>query len=61
MEYGYINILEQAKRDWNGRYTEEQIQDLSGQFKKLEAQIRNEIPQQARKTLLENQLNTICM
>ncbi|MBZ9623655.1 hypothetical protein G9F71_012415 [Clostridium sp. FP2] len=61
MEYGYMSILEQAKRDWKGRYTENQINDLTVQFRNLEEQIRNEIPQQVRKTLLENQLNTICI
>lgn len=59
MERAYISVLEQAKLDWEGKYTENQIKELSEQFNKLQKQIQNDIPKQARRVLLENQLNSL--
>lgn len=59
MEGAYRSLLEQAQRDWTGRYTEEQVADLTAQFRRLEAQIRREIPQQARRVFLEDQLDAL--
>jgi hypothetical protein len=59
MEGAYRTLLEQARRDWKGRYTEEQIEELTEQFKHLERQIRREIPRQARRVFLKDQLDTL--
>lgn len=59
VEGGYRNILAQAQRDWQGKYTEDQIRELTTQFQKLEGQIRREIPEQARRVFLEDKQNTL--
>jgi hypothetical protein len=59
MEGAYRTLLEQARRDWKGRYTEEQIEELTEQFKLLERQIRREIPRQARMVFLKDHLDTL--
>ena len=54
-EGAYQTIFEQAQRDWQGRYTEEQIKELTAHFKRLEEQIRREIPKESRKVFLRDQ------
>ncbi len=56
IEKGYLNVLEQAKRDWEGKYTEDQIAILAKELKELETRINTEVPRQARQVFLENQL-----
>jgi hypothetical protein len=58
-EKGYREILERAKQDWDGRYTEEQVQQLTKQFTQLQEQIRQDVPLQARRVFLEDRLNTL--
>jgi cation transport ATPase len=51
----YKEIFENARLNLKGKYTEEQVADLSSQFEKLEEQVTKKIPEQARKVLLEDQ------
>lgn len=59
LEKGYLEILEQAKRDWQGKYTEEQIKDLADELSKLQTKIRQDIPQEAKRVYLENQRSAL--
>lgn len=52
-------LFEQVQRDWRGQYTEQQIAELTAQFKLLEEQIRIQIPREARRVFLEDQKATI--
>ena len=53
---GYQEILERAKQDWEGRYTQEQVQKLTEQFDQLQDTIKKEVPKQAKRVFLEDQL-----
>lgn len=59
MEQGYIGVLEQAKRDWQGKYTKEQIESMTKELKRLEESINKDVPQKARRVFLEDQLSTL--
>lgn len=59
LEKSYENILEQAKRDWEGKYTEEQIRDLAERLAGLQKQIERDIPKQARRVFVKDQIETI--
>src|SRR5262245_43553822 len=59
LEKGYINLLEQAKRDWKGKYEEAQLADLAQELAQLERKIEKEIPKQARQVFVRDQLETI--
>jgi hypothetical protein len=59
METAYRSVLEQAQIDWKGKYTEQQVEDLTKQFRHLENQIRLEVPQLARQTFLRDQRASI--
>lgn len=54
LENAYHTLFDQAQREWQGKYTEEQIAQLTQQFQQLEAQIRKDIPQQARRVFLQD-------
>ena len=59
LEKGYINLLEQAKRDWKGKYEEAQLAGLAQELAQLEKKIEKEIPKQARQVFVRDQLETI--
>ena len=59
LEKGYVSILEQAKRDWEGRYTEEQVNSLTQELTRLQEAIHRDVPQQAKQVFLEEQLQDI--
>lgn len=52
-EHAYEHILNEANREWQGRFTEDEINKLNEQLKVLTKQIDNGIPQKAQKALLE--------
>jgi hypothetical protein len=58
-EKGYLAILEQAKMDWEGKYTEEQIKILANELVALEQKIERDIPKQARQIFLESQMDEL--
>lgn len=55
-EKAYLNVFEQAKRDWEGKYTEEQVGQLTGELARLRKLIENDVPRQAKRAFLEDQL-----
>jgi hypothetical protein len=59
LEQGYIAILEQAQQDWRGKYTQEQIDSMTKELKRLEESINKDVPQKARHVFLEDQLSTL--
>ena len=59
LEHGYIAILEQAQQDWQGKYTQEQIDSMTKELKRLEESINKDVPQKARRVFLEDQLSTL--
>ncbi len=59
LEKGYVNLLEQANRDWKGKYEEAQLADLAQELAQLERKIEKEIPKQARQVFVKDQLETI--
>ena len=59
LEKGYISVLEQAKRDWEGKYTEEEIKKLAHELARLQTNIQKDVPNQARKVFLEDQRVTL--
>lgn len=59
LSHGYEHLLREAQRDWQGKYTEQQVRELSAQFARLEQQIRHDIPIQARQVFLQDQCHTL--
>jgi len=59
LEKGYVTLLEQARRDWEGKYDEKQLADLAHELSQLEKKIENEIPKQARQVFVRDQLETL--
>jgi hypothetical protein len=59
LEGAYQNILEQARRDWEGRYSEEQIQELARQAALLQSRIADDVPNEARRVFLEEQRHSL--
>lgn len=59
LEAGYLAILEQAKTDWVGKYTEEQLAVLSEELTALEERIQRDIPKEARRLFLTSQLHDL--
>lgn len=58
-EGAYQTLLEDAQRDWRARYTEEQVRDLTEQFDHLQSKIANDVPRQAKRVFLEDQLDAL--
>lgn len=52
-------ILEQAQRNWEGKFTQEQIDSMKQELKRLEESINRDVPQKARRIFLEDQLSTL--
>jgi len=52
-------ILEQAQRNWEGKFTQEQIDSMKQELKHLEESINRDIPQKARRIFLEDQLSAL--
>jgi hypothetical protein len=52
-------LFEEALRDREGQYSEEQIKELTGLVRQLERVTRTEIPRQARRVFLQSQLEAI--
>lgn len=59
LEKGYLTLLEQAQRDWKGKYDEKQLVDLAQELSLLEKKIEDEIPRQARQVFVRDQLETL--
>lgn len=59
MEGAYRTLLEQAQRDWKARYTEEQVRDLTNQIEQLQVKIAKDVPNEARRVFLEDQLHAL--
>jgi hypothetical protein len=59
MEVAYRDILDQAKLDWEGKYTEEQIADLTKELNRLQESINKDIPSAAQRIFLKEQLEDI--
>ena len=59
LESSYHYILEKAEREWEGTYTKQQIKELKAQFQKLELQIRQEVPKEAKRVFLEEQRDAL--
>ncbi|PKN92924.1 MAG: hypothetical protein CVU44_12905 [Chloroflexi bacterium HGW-Chloroflexi-6] len=55
-EHGHNAILEQAERDWEGKFTQEQIDSMKQEVLRLEEIISRDIPRKARQVFLEDQL-----
>ncbi|MEI6682870.1 MAG: hypothetical protein WCO44_09600 [Bacteroidota bacterium] len=61
-EKGYEEILTKAKNEWEGKYTEEQVQLLKSELIKLQNQvntIRRDVPLKAKEVFLTEQLYAI--
>jgi hypothetical protein len=58
-ENAHKMILEQAERDWKGKYTQEQIDSMVQELRRLEASINRDIPRKARRVFLEDQLSSL--
>lgn len=54
-ERAYREIIEQAERNWQGKYTKEQIKDLVTELSKLKKKINHDIPKEARRVYLKTQ------
>lgn len=59
LENAYRLVFDQAQRDWKGKYTQEQIDDLKSELIRLEQAIRKDVPRQARVVFLEDQLKAL--
>lgn len=55
----YEEILNKANREWAGKYTQDEVEKLNNQLKSLTDNISNEIPQRAKKALLEHKIENI--
>ena len=58
-QHGHQAILEQAERDWEGKFTQEQINSMKQELRRLEESINLDIPRKARLVFLEDQLATL--
>lgn len=52
-------ILDQIERDWKGKYTQEQIDSMVKEVKRLEESINRDVPKKARRVFLEDQLSAL--
>lgn len=59
LETAYKAILDQASLDWKGKFTEDQINELTTRFQLMKTQIQIDIPKFARKVVLENQIEEL--
>lgn len=59
LEKPYEEAFKQFSQNLEGKYTQEQIGALKQELRKLESQIENDIPSQARKEFLENQKDEV--
>jgi hypothetical protein len=57
----YSEILSRAERDWKGRYTEEQPAPLNAERRRLQDQIRREVPREARHIFLQDQQQALIL
>lgn len=59
LEGAYRTLFEQAQRDWEARYTEEQVRDLTSQIEQLQSKITKDVPKEAKRVFLEDQLHAL--
>ena len=59
IDKGYEELLERARCDWEGKYTEEQVKELTQQFQALKRQIEIDIPKQAKRVVLQKKIDEL--
>lgn len=59
VEQGKMLVFERAQREWEEKFTQEQISELKKLYLSLEKQVEEEIPKRAKRVALENQLQAL--